>query len=105
MIKGSLFTRYFLETGICETAAYKSITEADLGNFINFSSARWSKLATMSPINESETEREFIFPLLDQLGWHYLPHQKTAKDGKDVPDALLFLSDEIKTRAQSRPTI
>ena len=104
MIKGGLFTRYFLDDGIRETQAYKAIDATTLHTFVQTSRAHWLNLAAMATVNESETTRELIEPMLDFLGWSLLPQQKTARDGRDVPDALLFLSEADKNHARAQPT-
>src|SRR5689334_1113702 len=49
---------------------------------------------------EAETESEFIYPVLNHLGWEQLPQQEPGKGRKDIADALLFLSAEDKAKAR-----
>ncbi|MGE4262844.1 MAG: hypothetical protein AB7E46_00020 [Desulfovibrio sp.] len=50
---------------------------------------------------EADTETELIWPILESLGWTaYLTQQNLSPRGRDdVPDVLLFESDEAKAHA------
>ena len=100
MIRGGLLTRYFLEDGIRETPAYRDLNTADVASFAQFVRQAWTALQGMQRPSEAETESEFIFPLLDRLGWHHLPQQEPGRGRRDLADALLFLSAGAKTAAQ-----
>lgn len=100
MIRGGLFTRYFLEDGIRETEAYGALNPADVATFADAMRDLWAKLAAMPKPSEAETEAEFIFPSLNLLGWHHLPQQEPGRGRKDIADALLFLTDAAKHDAR-----
>lgn len=100
MIRGGLFTRYFLEDGIRETEAYGALSPADVATFAGAMRDLWAKLAAMPKPSEAETEAEFIFPALIRLGWHHLPQQEPGRGRKDIADALLFLTDAAKHDAR-----
>jgi hypothetical protein len=100
MIRGSLFTRFYLEDGIRETEAYRALAPLDLAAFTARASALWSELAAMKRPSEAETEHDFIFPLLDHLGWHSLTQQDPNRSRRDIADALLFRDDATKTQAR-----
>ena len=100
MIRGGLFTRYFLEDGIRQTEAYGALNPADVATFADAMRDLWAKLAAMPKPSEAETEAEFIFPALIRLGWHHLPQQEPGRGRKDIADALLFLTDAAKHDAR-----
>jgi hypothetical protein len=75
MIRGSLFTRFFLEDGIRETPAYRELDPNLAANFAAAAGRFWAALETMRRPSEAETEAEFIFPVLELLGWQHLPQQ------------------------------
>jgi hypothetical protein len=101
MIRGSLFSRYFLDDGIRQTDAYRALDPAAVTAFADRARALWQPLEAMPRPSEAETESEFIFPLLSHLGWHALPQQDTSKSRRDIADAVLFLDEPAKTRAKS----
>src|SRR3546814_13226901 len=55
--------------------------------------------------NESQTEDDFIWPILAELGWsESLRQQNLSAGGRlDVPDGLLFIDDDAKDRANAQP--
>ncbi len=99
MIRGGLFTRYYLEEGIRETEAYKRLDPGAITSFSEQAASKWRGFCAMRRPNEAETEAEFIFPVINLLGWQYLPQQEPGRGRKDVPDALLFLSRQRKDTA------
>ncbi len=100
MIRGGLFSRYFLEDGIRQTDAYRSLDPGDMAARLG---ELWNNLAAMKRPNEAETIQLFIEPALVLLGWHYLKEQKTSKDRTHIADALLFL-DATDKQAATRLT-
>ena len=101
MIRGGLFSRFFLEDGIRQTEAYRTLDPAELLSFQDAVRGRWANLDTMQRPSEAETEGEFIFPVLDRLGWRHLTQQEPGRGRRDVADALLFLDDAAKAAARS----
>ncbi len=99
-MRGALFTRFFLEDGIRETEAYQSHNASDVRDFADAARGRWAAIAAMPRPNEAETEAEFIFPVLDLLGWQHLPQQEPGRGRRDIADALLFTSPEAKDQAR-----
>ena len=99
MIRGALFTRYFLEDGIRETPAYRGLSAATVAAFAASARGLWDRFDVMHRPLESETEQQFIYPMLDLLGWHYLTQQEPGQGRRDVADALLFLDDGAMQRA------
>jgi hypothetical protein len=105
MIRGGLFSRFFLEDGIRETDAYRALDPAQVLAFADGVRGCWSRLEPMARPLEAETEAEFIFPVLDRLGWHHLPQQTPGKGRQDVADALLFLTEADKDAARKLPSV
>ena len=60
-------------------------------------------MALAGDINEAQTEDDVIVPVLKALGWVDYTRQQTAnRTGReDVPDFLLFPSDEAKHKAMA----
>lgn len=100
MIRGGLFTRYWLEDGIRQTPQYGALTVEQVAAAAEEIARAWQALDLMAAPSEAETESEFIHPILDQLGWQRLPQQEPGRGRRDVADDLLFLSVREKTVAQ-----
>ena len=101
---GRLFTRYFLDEGIKDSAEWLT-SVADPRAFARFrkgvSQAYEGLKGSHSP-NEALTEQDLIRPVLELLGWtDYSPQQGTAGN-EDVPDHLLFADADSKQRAAAR---
>ena len=103
MIRGSLFTRFYLDDGVRETEAYRALDPARVVAFADTARTLWASLAQMSRPSEAETEAEFIYPVLALLGWHHLPQQEPGRGRRDIADALLFLDEDAKARARAQP--
>ena len=99
MLRGGLFTRYFLEDGIREMEQYRRQDAAEVEAFAEIVRRLWAKLAQMPRPSEAETEAQFIFPMFSHLGWEYLPQQEPGRGHRDITDALLFIDPEAKARA------
>ena len=99
--QGSLFAEDFLRDSIDTLADWQTIRqdgidelEADLRRvFDGFPANR-------SP-NESQTENDLIWPVLERLGWteHLTQQNLSARGREDVPDGLLFADAAAKQRA------
>ncbi len=100
MIRGTLFTRFFLEDGIRATDAYRHQNVAETLRLADTIRGLWARLDDMRRPSEAETEAEFIYPVFDLLGWHHLPQQQPGRGRRDIADALLFLSEDAKARAR-----
>lgn len=102
-MQGALYTRDFLERGICEEAAWTAITPEELAA----TRTKLQKLFGAFPVdhkpNEGVTERDLIYPVLDVLGWSDLlvQQQISARRRLDVPDALLFADTTHKNAASA----
>ncbi|MCM8731816.1 BREX-1 system adenine-specific DNA-methyltransferase PglX [Hephaestia sp. GCM10023244] len=99
-ISGSLFTTDYLVEAVTGTPAYVAVDVATLR-------ARLDGIADAFPqnhrTNESQTEDDFIWPVLAALGWtEWLRQQNLTVSGRDdVPDGLLFADAEAKAAANA----
>lgn len=104
MLRGGLLTRFYLDEGITLSADYTAITATEVQAFTDRVTGLWASLEGFKRPSEAETEAEFIFPLLDALGWVHLPQQEPGKGRKDLADALLFGDAAAKDVARKLPT-
>ncbi len=103
MIRGGLFTQFFLEDGITATQAYRAQNPVEVQAFADAVRGHWAKLARFQKPSEAETEADFIYPVLDLLHWQRLTQQEPGKGRRDIADELLFLSEDAKAQASSLP--
>src|SRR5688572_1524469 len=103
--QGSLFTSDFLTESICRNADWNTIEEGALDLLGNDLNAIFSRFPITQTPNESQTEDDLIWPILQRLGWTVsLRQQNLAARGRDdVPDGLLFSDDSAKVRANEFP--
>ena len=66
MLRGSLFTRDFLEDGIREAGAWAAMDDAELRRLHNVARDLFAALGRMRQPNEAVTETDLIYPLLSQ---------------------------------------
>ena len=101
MISGGLFTRDFLVEGVRDTEAWAAFTHSQTQHVGEQVAARVVSLAGQRTPTEAETEKDLIWPVLEQIGWSDMSVQQnlSAKARDDVPDALLFPSSEAKALA------
>jgi hypothetical protein len=102
-VRGKLLTRDFLDVGIDETRAWKSLAEDEVSRFRRDLHAVFLSFPVGAQPNEATTERDLIEPVLRALGWRsLLPQQTTSGHGRrDVPDYLLFADPEAKAAAHA----
>ncbi len=99
-MQGKLFTQDFLREGIQETDAWNRLDSAELARFRARIETIFGVFPADSQANEAVTETEIIFPVLEALGWAYLPQQTASGKGRqDVPDVLLFVDVATKQAA------
>ncbi len=100
-VSGALFTTDYLVEAIMGTAAYRAVDVSRLR-------ARLDQIAAAFPqnqrTNESQTEDDFIWPVLAALGWsESLRQQNLTVSGRDdVPDGLLFADAASKSSANAQ---
>ncbi|MEQ9489547.1 MAG: restriction endonuclease [Alphaproteobacteria bacterium] len=101
--QGSLFTSDFLTESIQSVSEWGALRVPDLEKF----ESRIRKVFDSFPIsqtpNESQTEDDLIWPILEALGWtESLRQQNLSPRGRvDVPDGLLFESTNTKSKANN----
>ena len=103
MLRGGLFSRYFLETGIRTTSAWNAVTDEDVENFAQATRPLINEFQSANAPSEAETETRLIFPVLALLGWHHLPQQQASTRRENIPDALLFLDASGPASAMGKP--
>ncbi|MBZ0149526.1 MAG: hypothetical protein K8F62_18585, partial [Pseudorhodoplanes sp.] len=103
MISGNLFTRDYLLEGIERTEQWKTLSENSVAALKLRLSTIAEKFLKIAKPNEAETEKDFIYPVLEALGWtDYQVQQILSQKGrKQVPDALLFADAATKSLAVS----
>ncbi|MER8948072.1 hypothetical protein [Mesorhizobium sp. M0809] len=103
--QGSLFTSDFLTDSISRNADWNTIDAGALDSLHNDLRAIFNRFPTAQTPNESQTEDDLIWPILQRLGWTAsLRQQNLAARGRDdVPDGLLFPDDAAKVRANEFP--
>ena len=99
VLQGGLFTSDFLIDAVQEMVEWQrwddgAVLETELQNIFN-------AFPIDQKPNESQTEDDLIWPILNCLGWKaYLRQQNLTPQGRDdVPDGLLFEDDARKARA------
>lgn len=99
-ISGSLFTIDYLVEAIRATPSYRAVDVAELRKRLDEIAAAFPK---SHKTNESQTEDDFIWPVLGLLGWtDSLRQQNLTVTGRDdVPDGLLFADAAAKAAANS----
>src|SRR3989338_1526651 len=101
---GKLFSQDFLLDGIKTTPVWEKLSDDALNVFTSDLKRIYATLTADSQINEANTEADIIEAVLGLLGWNGLTlKQVTASRTRreDVPDFLLFPSDEAKQAARA----
>lgn len=104
-IQGSLFSHDFLEESIARLADWQEIDDAALDALRDRLRGIFDPFPLAQTPNESQTEDDLIWPVLESLGWTASLRQQnlTARGREDVPDGLLFADDGAKARANEFP--
>lgn len=102
LFAGSFLTTDYLEEAIRQSTEYRAV---DVGALRSALTAIADRFPHESSPNESQTEDDFIWPILGELGWsESLRQQNLSAGGRlDVPDGLLFIDGEAKDRANAQP--
>lgn len=100
-----MFSPDFLTDSIRSVVEWEILDDADLEAFQKAARATFSRFPITQTPNESQTEDDLIWPILEALGWTESLRQQnlSAKGREDVPDGLLFDSAETKAKANSFP--
>jgi hypothetical protein len=98
---GSLFTSDFLTHAIFKTPEWNDTSEHELESFKAAINTLFTSFTLHKSANESQTESDLIYPLLDLLDWKHKSNQinLSIKGRDDVPDAFLFRDLEHKEKA------
>ena len=99
--QGSLFSGDLLSETIAGSTDWLTLDDAALDDFEASFRAVFDRFPTADSPNESQTEDDLIWPVLDRLGWTASLRQQnlTLRGREDVPDGLLFADDAAKDRA------
>lgn len=99
---GALFTHDYLSDAVRASAPYRAVDTTALRTALTAIAAAFPQAAAT---NESQTEDDFIWPVLTALGWtDSLRQQNLTVTGRDdVPDGLLFANSAAKAAANALP--
>lgn len=100
-IQGTLFSGDFLQESIVELADWQAFDEVSAATLEGELRAILDRFPIDQTPNESQTEDDLIWPVLECLGWAAsLRQQNLSPRGReDVPDGLLFADDAAKDHA------
>ena len=99
--RGSLLSNDFLSQSIAKLPDWKDLDSEAIDTFYESLKETFNKFPVAQKPNESQTETDLIWPILECLGWTAsLRHQNLSARGReDVPDGLLFADDAAKEQA------
>ncbi len=99
--QGGLFSGDYLEIAIAESDDWQAFDDAAVVDLEVALAGTFARFQTGGSPNESETEDELIWPVLERLGWTERLRQQnlSARGMTDVPDGLLFADSESKAKA------
>ena len=90
----TLFSQSYLEAGLRETEEYQQISPQILSHFGQDLRAPYNAFTrAYQASNEAQIEDALIRPVLNALGWSYLPQQPIPVSGR-TPDYMLFANDD-----------
>ncbi len=103
--QGSLFSSDFVTETIQRVSEWTAVADADVEKFELSLRAIFGRFPISQTPNESQTEDDLIWPILQALGWKQsLRQQNLSPRGReDVPDGLLFGNSEAKAKANGFP--
>ncbi|MFG6527967.1 MULTISPECIES: Eco57I restriction-modification methylase domain-containing protein [unclassified Sulfitobacter] len=103
--QGSLFTSDFLTETIRSMAEWNALDSARIEALEATLAGHFAGFPIDQTPNESQTEDDLIWPILETLGWtDSLRQQNLSPKGReDVPDGLLFEDADTKTKANGHP--
>ena len=101
--QGTLFSDDFIRDSITRLADWSSISDDQLRSLNTDLRQIFNNFPIAQTPNESQTEDDLIWPILNRLGWTaHLRQQNLAPRGRDdVPDGVLFKDEEAKNHANS----
>ena len=90
----TLFSQSYLESGLPESDEYRQISPQLLARFRqDLAGLHCDFTGGYDSSNEAQVEHKLIRPVLDALGWSYLPQQPIPGIGQ-TPDYTLFVDDD-----------
>ncbi len=93
-MSNTLFSQSFLEAGLRETPEYRQVSPQQLSYFGQDLRAPYNAFVrAYQRSNEAQIEDALIRPVLNVLGWSYLPQQPIPVSGR-TPDYMLFADDD-----------
>lgn len=100
---GSLFSGDFLQESILRLPDWLAVSGDEVEALRQDLRKIYSAFPSAHSPNESQTEDDLIWPILDRLGWNAsLRQQNLAPRGReDVPDGLLFKDAAAKAEANA----
>ena len=98
---GGLFAPDFLAGAFAEQPEWKAPSDDAVDAFAAFARRILEPFVGSPRENESQTEHDLIWPILQHLGWTASLRQQnlSALGRENVPDGLLFADDGAKSRA------
>ena len=105
--QGSLFSSDFLQESITRLPDWAGLSDQDIADLASDLRQIFNRFPVTQTPNESQTEDDLIWPILQRLGWgSSLRQQNLAPRGRDdVPDGLLFKDEATKTQANGFPSL
>lgn len=99
--QGSLFTPDYLTDSIQNDNEWNELAEAELSQIRGQLKSLFDAFQIDQRRTEADTETELIWPILEALGWtaHLTQQNLSVRGRQDVPDGLLFVSEEKKVEA------
>jgi len=103
--QGSLFSSDFLTESIARLSDWPGIDDAAIDTLAVRLRDVFARFPTHQSPNESQTEDDLIWPILEALGWTASLRQQnlTPKGREHVPDGLLFKDAAAKAQANLTP--
>ena len=101
LFQGTLFTTDFLTDTIQQDKEWSQVPSETVDALQGALEQIFRVFPTDQKPNETRTEDDLIWPILDRLGWSAFMRQQnlSARGRDDVPDGLLFADDAEKLRA------
>ena len=99
--QGSLFAEDYLRESIVGTPDWLNLDDTTLDALEAGLREFFARFPTGQLPNESQTEDDLIWPVLDRLGWTVRLRQQnlSVRGREDVSDGLLFADEPAKDRA------
>jgi hypothetical protein len=99
--QGSLFSTDFLQQAITRLSDWSAIDDGALDRLARDAKEIFDRFPTAQTPNESQTEDDLIWPVLNQLAWtaHLRRQNLSVRGRENEPDGLLFKDAAAKSAA------